>query len=45
MIARSADVAATVYQALGIEHDSELRDRLDRPMPVLAEGRPIRGLL
>lgn len=40
-----ADVAATVYQALGLSLTTELRDRQDRPMPLLSEGRPIPGLL
>ncbi len=40
-----ADVAATIYQALGIELDGELRDRQDRPLALLPEGRPIRGVL
>jgi hypothetical protein len=40
-----ADVAATVYRALGIALDTELRDRQDRPLPLLAEGRPIPGVL
>jgi hypothetical protein len=40
-----ADVAATIYQALGIALDSELRDRQGRPLPLLAEGRPIPGVL
>jgi uncharacterized protein (DUF1501 family) len=40
-----ADVAATVYQALGIDLDTELRDRQDRPYALLPEGRPIPGVL
>jgi hypothetical protein len=40
-----ADVAATIYQAIGISRDTELRDRQDRPVPVLAEGQPIPGIL
>jgi hypothetical protein len=40
-----ADVAATVYRALGIDPEGELRDRLGRPLPLLPEGRPIPGVL
>jgi hypothetical protein len=38
------DVAATIYEALGIDWEALLRDRQDRPVPVLPEGRPIPGL-
>ncbi|MFO0880779.1 MAG: DUF1501 domain-containing protein [Gemmataceae bacterium] len=41
----SADVAATIYKALGIPLDTELRDRQDRPIALLPEGRPIPGVL
>jgi hypothetical protein len=40
-----ADVAATVYEALGLSLDTELRDRQDRPQALLPEGRPIPGVL
>jgi hypothetical protein len=40
-----ADVAATVYEALGVDRDRLLYDRQHRPLPVLAEGRPIPGVL
>lgn len=40
-----ADVAATVYTALGIDPHLMLPDRLDRPVAVLAEGKPIPGVL
>jgi hypothetical protein len=36
-----ADVAATIYHALGIPHDQELHDRQNRPQALLAEGRVI----
>jgi hypothetical protein len=39
------DVAATIYDALGIDRETLLRDRQSRPVPVLPEGRPIPGLL
>jgi len=40
---RPEDVAATIYHALGIPLDTEIRDTLDRPHH-LVTGRPIRGL-
>jgi hypothetical protein len=40
-----ADVAATIYRALGIDPAALLADRLNRPLPVLPEGEPIRGVL
>jgi hypothetical protein len=39
------DVAATVYQALGIDRKAMLSDRENRPLPVLPEGEPIPGIL
>lgn len=40
------DVAATVYHHLGMDARSIVfRDKLDRPMPLLDRGRPIRELL
>jgi hypothetical protein len=39
----TGDFAATIYQALGIDPASELRDRLNRPIR-LATGRPIEAL-
>jgi hypothetical protein len=40
-----ADVAATVYQALGIPLDRELHDRQNRPLALLPGGKPIPGIL
>ncbi len=40
-----ADVAATLYRALGIAPDTLLHDRQDRPLPVLPAGEPIPGIL
>ncbi|WP_337172955.1 DUF1501 domain-containing protein [Paludisphaera sp.] len=37
------DFAATIYHALGVDHESELRDRLGRPLR-LCEGAPIAPL-
>jgi hypothetical protein len=38
------DIAATIYEALGIPPATEIRDPLDRPH-LLSTGRPIRPLL
>jgi hypothetical protein len=39
------DVAATVYHHLGINGQAvSFRDTLDRPMPLLDSGEPIREL-
>src|SRR5260370_41197711 len=40
-----ADVAATIYTALGIETNTLLHDRQHRPIPVLPEGEAIPGVL
>jgi hypothetical protein len=40
---RPDDLAATVFQSLGIRLDHELRDAQDRPLP-LCIGKPIDGL-
>jgi hypothetical protein len=37
------DVGATVYQALGVDPDAEIRDVLNRPLR-LSSGRPIQAL-
>jgi hypothetical protein len=39
-----ADVAATIYEALGVAPDTILHDHQNRPMPVLPEGRVVPGL-
>jgi hypothetical protein len=41
--ARPEDLAATMFEALGIDPGSEIRDKLNRPLPV-ARGKPIREL-
>ena len=41
----ASDVVATVYHALGLAPDLELRDRLDRPIALVPEGAPIRDVL
>ena len=38
------DVAATIYQALGLDPETLIRDHLDRPFP-LSTGTPIRALV
>ncbi len=40
-----ADVAATIYRAIGISPETMLYDRQNRPLPVLPEGQPIPGIL
>jgi uncharacterized protein (DUF1501 family) len=39
-----ADVAATIYHALGIDPEDRIYDRHQRPLPVLPEGRVIEEL-
>ncbi len=38
--ARPEDLAATMFEALGIDPESEIRDKLNRPLPI-ARGKPI----
>ena len=40
-----AEVIATIYRCLGISHDLELHDQLDRPMPVVPNARTIGAIL
>jgi hypothetical protein len=40
-----ADVIATIYRCLGVSHDLELRDRLERPYLLCPWGEPVRELL
>ena len=40
-----ADVAATIYHALGVNPETVLYDRQHRPIAMLPEGRPIPGVL
>lgn len=39
------DLLATIYQVLGIDPQATVRDRLNRPIPLLAGGTPIRELI
>lgn len=36
----TGDLAATMYHLLGIDHRTEIRDKLNRPFPI-ANGRPV----
>jgi uncharacterized protein (DUF1501 family) len=36
----TGDLAATMYNLLGIDHTHEIRDNFDRPLPI-ANGRPV----
>ncbi|MDR3639019.1 MAG: DUF1501 domain-containing protein [Isosphaeraceae bacterium] len=42
---KPADLWATVYRFLGIDHEFNLTDNIGRPMPILPGGEPIRELL
>jgi len=39
-----AEIVATIYECLGVPHDLELRDRLQRPFTLVPWGNPIRDL-
>ena len=39
------DMAATIYQTLGVDHSQVYSDPLGRPLPILDSGRPIREIL
>lgn len=43
--ATPADIVATIYDCLGIAHDLELRDRLNRPFQLVPWGQPIAELI
>ena len=40
---RPEDLAATMFDALGIDPDTEIRDKLNRPLPI-ARGKPVTEL-
>jgi len=42
--AKPEDLAATMFAALGIDPESEIRDKLNRPLPI-ARGAPIREVM
>jgi len=39
------DLLATIYRHLGIDHRAEFQDHSGRPIPILADGEPIRELI
>lgn len=39
-----ADIAASIYQAIGVDFDDRILDMQKRPMPILDHGQPIDGL-
>jgi hypothetical protein len=41
---RPDDIAATIFELLGIDHATEIRDPLNRPLPIAA-GQPIHGVM
>ncbi len=42
---KPADLLATIYRSLGIEHRRTIPDRQNRPIPILPGGEPIRELI
>ena len=42
---RPPDLAATIFQLLGISPDHEFRDPVDRPLSVVSGGRPLREIV
>jgi uncharacterized protein (DUF1501 family) len=42
---RPADVCATIYQCLGIDPDTVVHDRSNRPHKIAQGGEAIRGIL
>jgi uncharacterized protein (DUF1501 family) len=42
---KPADLLATVYHQLGIDHTAMFKDHTGRPIPILDEGEPIRELV
>jgi hypothetical protein len=43
-VARPEDLAATMFEALGIDPETTIADKLNRPLPI-ARGRTIREVL
>ena len=41
--ARPEDLAATMFAALGLDPEAEIRDKLNRPLPI-ARGKPVAEL-
>jgi hypothetical protein len=44
-LVRPADVCATIYECLGIDPDTLIHDRLNRPHKIAQGGEPIRAIL
>ena len=42
--ARPEDLAATMFEALGLNHEAEITDKLNRPLPI-SRGKPIREVM
>ena len=42
--ARPEDLAATMFEALGLNHEAEIADKLNRPLPI-SRGKPIREVM
>jgi hypothetical protein len=40
----AGDIISTIYHGMGIESDQTIRDREDRPVPIVPDGVPIREL-
>jgi hypothetical protein len=40
-----ADIVATIYSCLGISHEMEMHDRLERPFALVPWGKPVAELL
>ncbi len=40
-----AEIIATIYHLLGVRHDLELHDQLDRPLTVVPQGQIIQSIL
>lgn len=40
-----ADIAATIYHVLGIDHETYLRNRENRPVPILDHGQAIKEVV
>jgi len=43
-VVRPDDLAATMFELLGIDPKTEVRDTLDRPLPI-AKGQPVTGVM
>jgi uncharacterized protein (DUF1501 family) len=42
---KAADLAATIYHALGVDYKKEYQTPAGRPMPIVYEGEPVKELL